>query len=299
MGEVAAGRRPALRKSADPTNGRPSSRRRCLRRREELKEYLKRPSRICVQVLMNNTSIKFALLGDIHANLEALVAVLSDARDQGCTHFACVGDVVGYNASPGECLDIIRDMGMPCVKGNHDEYAESLAAVENLNPRAAAAIFWTRQQLRESDKQWLRGLKYVCPVAGFTIVHATLDSPQRWGYVFDKLAAAASFTYQNTSVCFYGHTHLPMAFIRDSLVRGGSYSRLAVEPGRKYFINVGSVGEPRDGNPLAAYVTYDLFQGFIELRRVGYDAARTEARVREAGLPLRRPPLVRDGGCPE
>ena len=224
-----------------------------------------------------------------HANLEALVAVLSDARDQGCTHYVCVGDVVGYNANPAECLEIVRDMGMPCVKGNHDEYASTQAAVESFNPRAAAAILWTRQQLLESDKQWLRDLKYVGPVAGFTIVHATLDSPQRWGYVFDKLGAAASFTYQNTTVCFYGHTHLALAFIRDCSMHGGGYTKLKVEPGRKYFINVGSVGEPRDGNPLAAYVTYELSRGFIELRRVAYDAAKTEAKVREAGFTRRRP----------
>ncbi len=134
----------------------------------------------------------------------------------------------------------------------------------------------------------MHDLRYVLPVASFSIVHATLDSPQGWGYVFDKLAAAASFNYQNTSVCFYGHTHLPIAFVRDCLVHGGSYSKLKVEPGRKYFINVGSVGEPRDASPLAAYTTYELAQGLIELRRVAYDAAKTEAKVLEAGLPVRR-----------
>lgn len=179
-------------------------------------------------------------------------------------------------------------MNMPCVKGNHDEYASSHEKLENLNPRAAAAILWTRQQLTEADKNWLRDLRYVRVVASFSIVHATLDAPQSWGYVFEKLAAAASFTYQNTSVCFYGHTHLPMAFIRDSLVRGGTYSKFKVEPGRKYFVNVGSVGEPRDGSPLASYITYDLSDGSIELRRVPYDAAKAEAKVQEAGLPVRR-----------
>jgi predicted phosphodiesterase len=246
---------------------------------------------------VNDTSIKYAVLGDIHANLEALVAVLGDARAQGCTQYACVGDVVGYNANPRECLEIVRDMGMPCVKGNHDEYASTPAGLGNLNPRAALAILWTRQQLREPDKQWLRDLKYVRPVGGFSIVHATLDEPQRWGYVFDRLAAAASFTYQNTAVCFFGHTHLPMAFIQDSsFVYGGIYSKLALQPGGKYFINVGSVGEPRDGNPLAAYVTCELSGGVIELRRVAYDAAKSEAKVREAGLPPRRPPSADTGG---
>jgi diadenosine tetraphosphatase ApaH/serine/threonine PP2A family protein phosphatase len=251
---------------------------------------LKRLPLISVEVFMNDSSIKYAVLGDVHANLEALEAVLHDASDQGCTHFACVGDIVGYNANPKECLDIIRGMGMPCVKGNHDEYASTDDAMENLNPRAVSAIHWTRPQLPEADKQWLRDLKYVRHVANFSVVHATLDAPQRWGYVFHKLDAAASFTYQNTSVCFFGHTHLPMTFVRDTAIHGGIYSKFRIEPDRKYFVNVGSVGEPRDGNPLAAYVTYDLADGLIELRRVAYDAAMTQAKVRAAGLTPRWKP---------
>jgi len=235
-----------------------------------------------------NGSTKYAVLGDIHANLEALSAVLKDAQGQGCTHYGCVGDLVGYNANPKECLDIIRDMGMPCVKGNHDAYASTTDTLENLSPRAASAMLWTREQLQAADKQWLHDLRYIRVVGSFSMVHATLDAPQRWGYVFDRLAAAASFTYQNTPVCFYGHTHLPMAFIRDSHVRGGTYLKFKVEPGRKYFVNVGSVGEPRDGNPEAAYIIYDLPEGSIELRRVPYDFAKAEAKVRAAGLPLRR-----------
>lgn len=92
------------------------------------------------------------------------------------------------------------------------------------------------------------------------MVHATLDQPHRWAYVFDKLMAAASFTYQNTSVCFFGHTHVPTAFVRDAVVRGGTYSKFKVEPGRKYFVNVSSVGQPRDGNPKCGYVIYDHSQ---------------------------------------
>lgn len=232
--------------------------------------------------------IRYAILGDIHANLEALTAVLKDAQEQQCTHHACTGDVVGYNANPRECLNVIREMGMPCVKGNHDEYCSTDIPLENFSARAAAAALWTRKQLPEEDKQWLRELKYTRFVAGFSIVHATLDGAQRWGYVFQKLDAAASFTYQATQTCFFGHTHVPLAFVRDSLVRGGTYSRLKIEPGRKYFINVGSVGEPRDGNPNAAYVIYDLAEGSIELRRVPYDIGTADAKVRAAGLPERR-----------
>jgi predicted phosphodiesterase len=231
--------------------------------------------------------MKYAILADIHANLEALEVVLADAREQNCTHYACLGDVVGYNANPKECLDIIRDMEMPCVKGNHDEYCSIESNLEGFNPHAAEAIQWTRAQLTEEDREWLRNLKYIRLVASYSIVHATLDGPQRWGYVFDRLAAAASFTYQNTSVCFFGHTHVPVAFIRDSVVRGGTYSKFKIEPGRKYFINVGSVGQSRDGVAKATYVIYNTDEGTVELRRLDYDIAKTQAKIRAAGLPER------------
>ncbi len=231
--------------------------------------------------------MRYAILADIHGNLEALETVLADAKKMGCTHYACLGDVVGYNANPKECLDIIRDMGMPCVKGNHDEYCSVDMELEGFNPNAAEAVTWTRQQLTNEDMKWLRDLRYIRLVASFSIVHATLDGPRRWGYVFDKLAAAASLTYQNTSVCFHGHTHVPVAFVRDNSVRGGIYTKFRIEPGKKFFINVGSVGQPRDGNPRSAYVVYDLEENSVELRRLDYDIATTQLKIRAAGLPDR------------
>jgi predicted phosphodiesterase len=231
--------------------------------------------------------MKFAIIADIHGNLEAFKVVLEDTKTQGCTHYVCLGDVVGYNANPCECLDIVRDMNMPCVKGNHDEYCSTKEALEGFNPYAAAAVEWTRAQLSAADKTWLCDLRYTRLVQGFTIVHATLDAPQRWGYVFDKLAGAASMTYQNTPVCFFGHTHVPVAFVRDSQVRGGTYSKFKVESGKKYFVNVGAVGQPRDGNPKAAYVVYDPQEGSIELRRLDYDIAAAQKKIRAAGLPER------------
>jgi predicted phosphodiesterase len=236
----------------------------------------------------NAKSMRWAVLGDIHANLEALQAVLEDARLQQCTAHACVGDVVGYNANPRECLELIRSLDTPCVKGNHDHYAATSEALDNLSPRAAAVLSWTRDQIGDEAKAWLSGLPYVRLVANFSIVHATLDQPSSWGYVFERFAAAASFTYQRTAVCFFGHTHFPMAFLRDPVVRSCTYSKFTLEPGRKYFINVGSVGEPRDGDPRAAYVIYDLEQRTIELRRVAFDLDRVDAKLRDAGLPPRR-----------
>jgi len=221
--------------------------------------------------------MKYAIIADIHGNLDAFQVVLADIKAQNATHIVCLGDVVGYNAQPKECLQIVRDMNIPCVKGNHDEYCSSEDALEGFNPHAADAVHWTRNQLDEDDKLWLRELKYTRMAANFTMVHAT----------FDKLAAAASFPYQNTQVCFFGHTHVPVAFMRDTVVRGGTYSKFKIDPAKKYFINVGAIGQPRDNNPKAAYVIYDMDAGTIELRRLEYDIAAAQKKIIDAGLPER------------
>ncbi len=175
-------------------------------------------------------------------------------------------------------------MNAPCVKGNHDEYCATDMPLDGFSPSATKAVQWTHKQLTEDDREWLRNLPYVRTVEGFTMVHATLDCPERWGYSFDKLAAAASLTHQKTQVCFFGHTHVPVAFIRDTMVRGGTYTTVKVEPGKDYFINPGAVGQPRDNNPKAAYVVYDMDKGAVELHRVAYDTAAAQRKIREAGL---------------
>jgi predicted phosphodiesterase len=228
--------------------------------------------------------MRFAILADIHANFEALQDVLIDTHQQRCTHYACLGDIVGYNANPKECLDLIRNMKMPVVKGNHDEYCSNDSLPAGLSPAAAKILAWARNQLTAEDRRWLRALPYVQVVAGFTIVHGHLEQPERWQYVFDREAAATSFARQQTAVCFFGHTHVPMAFIRDNMIRGGTYSKIKVEPDKTYFVNPGSVGQPRDNNPQAAYAIYDLEQGSIELRRVDYDVARARQKIMDAGL---------------
>ena len=105
--------------------------------------------------------MRFAIFGDIHANLEALQAVLADAKDRGCTHHVCIGDIVGYNANPHECVQMVRDIGCPVVKGNHDEQAHLNDALENFNPLAEVAIRWTRAHLTDDDRLWLAGLRLV------------------------------------------------------------------------------------------------------------------------------------------
>lgn len=232
-------------------------------------------------------SSKYAILGDIHANLEAVNAVLEDAKKNGVDTYVCVGDIVGYNANPAECLDKIRELCVAVVRGNHDHYVANDECLEDFHPLAANVIDWTRRQLSRDQIQYLRNLKLSRMVDGFTIVHSTLDMPEKWGYVIDALDADANFNYQTSSVCFHGHTHVPMIFERQGRVIRSSFTSFRTTLGRKCFVNTGSVGQPRDGDPRASYVIYEPAARRIDLRRVEYDIATTQRKIIEAGLPER------------
>jgi diadenosine tetraphosphatase ApaH/serine/threonine PP2A family protein phosphatase len=229
--------------------------------------------------------MKFAIFGDIHANFEALQAVMADSQEQGCANYVCLGDIVGYAANPVECLETVRQMGCPVVRGNHDEGASSESTLEELNPLAQTALLWTREQLTPEQRRWLADLKLVRQVRDFTIVHATLDSPGSWGYVTNRFDAMASFSYQFTQVCFYGHTHVPRIFEKDDSVRAARGNDLQFQRGIKYFVNVGSVGQPRDGDWRAAYAIFDAQAQTVTIRRVEYNIDMAADKIRAAGLP--------------
>jgi diadenosine tetraphosphatase ApaH/serine/threonine PP2A family protein phosphatase len=229
--------------------------------------------------------MKYAILGDVHANLEAFEAVLEDARTLDVERFLCVGDIVGYNADPNECVRIVRELDCTTVRGNHDHYVCADDTLGDLNPVAANVVRWTRDALDDDHLKYLTELRMVQAVDGFTLVHSTLDMPEKWGYVFEEVEADASFNYQTTAVCFHGHTHVPVLYEKSSGVRRSGYKVFKATIGKKYFINVGSVGQPRDGDPRAAYVVYDSSGRDVELRRVHYDVTTAQEKILAAGLP--------------
>ncbi len=231
---------------------------------------------------------KYAILGDIHGNLDALEAVLANAREQGITRYACVGDLVGYNACPGPCVSRLMEMNAVTVQGNHDYFAATEDQLRDFSPLAASVIEWTRHVLTKEQKDWLQALRIKRMYDGFLLVHSTLDMPDKWGYVFDEVQAEDHFAYQTTAVCFHGHTHIPAVFRKS----GGRTVRLPPEPitvsfGSKLFVNVGSVGQPRDGDPRACYVIFDAAAKRISFQRVAYDVAAAQKKILEAGLPER------------
>ena len=234
--------------------------------------------------------MRCAIFGDIHANLQALEAVLADAREYGCTEFHVLGDVVGYNANPVECLRIVRDLPGACVLGNHDQAASGEMPLGDFSPDASSSIVWTRQQLNAGEKEWLGALRHQRQIRNITLVHATLDSPLSWGYVRTNADAEMSLACQRTPVCFIGHTHMVKAFekgVGEFLLFENEEEGVQLPPQRKLLINAGSVGQPRDGDPRAVYMIHDEESRGLWLRRVPYDIGAAAAAIRSAGLPER------------
>lgn len=237
--------------------------------------------------------MRIALISCVHANLPALEAVLRDAQQSRCETMFCLGDIVGYYDRPKECLDLVRTHCQASLKGNHDEYCSTAYPLSAFNARAAETIQWTRGELSAADQSWLSELPYVLQFDRFTIVHASLNAPERWEYIFEKHAVANHFTRQSTPLCFNGHTHVPVAFqTKGGVVRGGTFTSFTIKPGIKYLVNVGSVGQPRDGRTDAAYVIYDASDRRVELRRVDYP------RPPSGGHGVGKP-LPWDGGPPK
>jgi diadenosine tetraphosphatase ApaH/serine/threonine PP2A family protein phosphatase len=230
--------------------------------------------------------LRYAILGDVHANWEALTAVLKDAAAHDVQSFACTGDIVGYNADPAPCLQRLLEIGAVLVRGNHDHFCAHAFEPHDLSPNAEEAILWTRRKLNAEQIKRLGSLPFVKDIDGFTLVHNTLAPGVPWDYVLNLRDAEASMERQVLPVCFHGHTHVPVLFEQRDGVTASRYETLVLDPRSRYFINVGSVGQPRDRNPAAAYVLFDTTTRRVELRRVGYDTGKALDKIWRAGLPL-------------
>jgi predicted phosphodiesterase len=253
---------------------------------------------------------KYAVLSDIHSNLEALTTVLEKCRELGITEYISLGDVVGYNANPNECLALVRNLNVVSrVRGNHDDYAvRGDIAESGFNANAKKAVAWTREQISEDDRQWLDEAKYEARFLNATLVHATLDTPQNWGYILDQFNAEDNFTYQRTNLCFCGHSHVPVAFVKKQLTNPGERpieminswngdvdedvtipAAVEVEyrKNNKYLFNIGSIGQPRNGDPRASFAVWDTDRMTVTRHRLPYDIAATQQKILDAGLPER------------
>jgi len=230
--------------------------------------------------------VQYAILSDIHGNLEALRAVLDDCAGVADA-VLCLGDTVGYGADPVPCVELVADRAQVVVGGNHEHGVAGRLRLAWFNRHARAAAEWTREQLDDDHRAWLGALPLVHEVADATLVHASPVQPEEWDYLITAEDGFAAFGHFATRWCFVGHSHVPGAW---SLGSAGPEHhpgavRLSTERGRRYLVNVGSVGQPRDRDPRAAYALWDAEAGRVEIRRVAYDVAGARRKILAAGLP--------------
>ena len=234
--------------------------------------------------------MKLALISDIHANLEALEAVLADVARAGADRVACLGDIVGYGSDPCACLDRVRDLGaVAIVQGNHDAYVADDRDVLGFNPLAIEATRWTRRQLGDERRAWLASLPFEASISpDVVLVHASRPDPEAWSYVRFSDDAAETLQQQTETLCCYGHTHTPIAFaLVSGEVRELDRSEYDLASGDRWLINVGSVGQPRDGDWRAAWSMLDTAEWTLTRHRVEYDVETCMRKIIDAGLPER------------
>jgi len=232
--------------------------------------------------------LRYAFIADIHGNLDALLAVLADLDGQQIDEIACLGDIVGYAADPARCIAVVRERARHVVAGNHDYAAAGRISCEEFNEFARSAIMWTRRQLSDEEKEWLGQLLLVMHLDAFSIVHSSLWRPEDFNYIESGQDAAECFREMQKPLCFVGHSHVPVVFFDTSasvmpLYRLDLSSPVLVEG--RMIVNVGSVGQPRDEDPRAAYGIYDSDANTVLIRRVTYDIEAAADKVRAAGLP--------------
>ena len=231
--------------------------------------------------------MKIAIISDIHSNLEALEAVDSVLTDMGADTIYFAGDVVGYGPDPNLCTSWVSERAELAVMGNHDYAALGHMDTDSFNLNARQAILWNSDQLEDQAQDYLASLPMVLSRNGATVVHANPREPEEWNYIFTLWDAEMNFDHFEGNFCFVGHSHQPVAVGMDqagqvSVLPGESFK---VEEGARYLVNVGSVGQPRDGNPAACFGLLDTDKNLFTFVRVPYDFEITQEKMLEAGLP--------------
>jgi predicted phosphodiesterase len=233
--------------------------------------------------------MRLAIVSDIHANLEALEAVLEDIDAQSIDETVCLGDIVGYGADPNECVDLVKQRCPISVLGNHDAASLSLLSTQNFNIHARIAIEWTAGNLLEATRSYLKPLQLKKLDHQLSLVHATPYEPDMWHYITSLEEAAFNFHFFDTQFCFVGHTHIPLIIVvngkRELYVYQGNEIRFNTVKNARFLINVGSVGQPRDRDPRASYGVLDLDNGSFTHRRVRYDIRKCQAKMKRINMP--------------
>ncbi|MDP1677923.1 MAG: metallophosphoesterase family protein [Bacteroidota bacterium] len=222
--------------------------------------------------------MKIAIISDIHGNLEALNAVLAKIDDLNIQSIYCLGDIVGYGPSPNECVELIRSRNIPSIAGNHDKAVTGELSIESFSQMAKAGVLWTKSIITEENEEYLLNLPYSIQEHDIVFVHSSPDHPEEFRYLLSPEDARESFDYFSNPLCVVGHTHRPVVFCED-------YTTKEIRRDKKFIVNVGSVGQPRDGNWKACFIIMDTEQYTIEFIRVEYDVETVHKKIKAIGLP--------------
>jgi predicted phosphodiesterase len=229
--------------------------------------------------------LRYGIIADIHANLEALEAVLATLEERGVDAYLSMGDIVGYGADPTACIDRIRELGTKVVAGNHDWAAANRLSLDYFNPYAREAIYWTQERLTPDHLKYLQELDLTLEEGEITLVHGTLYDPENFDYLLTAYDAHLSLQLQTTKLCLVGHSHVPITFLLDGSVSYSFDSEIDIAGIEKAIVNPGSVGQPRDENPKASCALYDTESRIISMERVEYDIEKATSKILRAGLP--------------
>ena len=228
----------------------------------------------------------YAIISDIHANYDALQAVLKEVDDLSPDQIICLGDIVGYGAQPAECVQEIRSRRIPTVAGNHDFAAAEQTAIDYFNPEARRSVHWTRSMLGKDDIEFLQSLPLVLHYDQVTAFHGTLTDPKAFDYIVSPYDAASSLSILTTGAGLCGHSHLPGIFLQyDRTISYHTGGEVTIPPAATALINAGSVGQPRDSTPFAAFATYDTDARLARIIRTEYDTDAAVQKIIAAGLP--------------
>ncbi len=229
----------------------------------------------------------FLIVSDMHSNLESLDAFLEYSRDLEYNQIVSLGDVVGYNANPNEIVEWVRENADVSLAGNHDYAVLDKTDTSYFNGYAMEACRWTRQVLSPDNKVYLDSLPVIQEKHKITWAHSSPCEPEEWHYISNEYDGETNFDCFQTRLCFVGHTHRPLILTEnpDETVEGGFSETFQLKPECRYIINVGSLGQPRDGDPRATFVTYDSKSEILQYHRFEYDLESTQAKIEAAGLP--------------
>ncbi|MFA6141699.1 MAG: metallophosphoesterase family protein [Candidatus Omnitrophota bacterium] len=241
--------------------------------------------------------MRYAFLSDIHGNIEALEAVVDEFSKHEIDECLCLGDIVGYGADPKECIRTVQFLKpRVCVAGNHEWGVTGQLGLNYFNENARMALEWTLKALDGSEIEYLKSFPLVYNNDEFTVVHGSLERPEEFSYVMDKEDATPTLKLMKTEICFLGHSHVAGIYYSDAgNIARFKGTKLRLKRGRRYVINVGSIGQPRDFDPRASFAIYDTDKNIAEIIRVDYNIKAAQGKILSAGLPARLASRLSDG----